>query len=187
MNDLIFLPESHTYLIRGVEAPSVSSVLDMEYKGFPLTVKDYERGTRVHKACFYVLRNPGLLKKVFEDIRPYAFQFLKFLKEWELTGDQGKVLSEVPLFHQYLDYGFTPDIFFIKPGFLIDIKTGAKGGDRYESQIIAYEEGLKSYGLQVNRRLLLYLSKTSYRPVLVSYDKLKFIRFKKNLKEIKKQ
>jgi hypothetical protein len=150
--DVRFDPDRHTYMVRGVAVPSVTTVLNPlnELDGIPADVLAAAArfGTHVHLACH--LWNVGELdlKALDPHLLPYLNGWVKFLK------DSGAVVlvSERRVYHPKLQYAGTLDavVRWENSTRLIDLKSSVKVPRTVGPQTAGYAEAYRSEGHELS-------------------------------------
>lgn len=161
---------NHLYFVNGKPMPSVSSILAplVDFSRVPPETLEYarQRGTAVHRAT--ELHDLGTLdeESVDEAVRPYLEAWKRFRKE---TGFVPKLI-EHRVYSEYYGYCGTID----RQGYMtelkgsplavIDIKTPVQLGQVVGVQLAAYQEALRSEGIQADLRFAVQLrSDGNYR------------------------
>lgn len=118
---LVFLPESHRYLLDGRELVSVTRVLRVAglYDDEWFTDESRDRGTRVHRACCRVDDGLPVIDPLAE---PYLMAYARFKADMEPVWSH----VESPVYDALLGYAGTMDRAGIVDGQLtvVDLKTG---------------------------------------------------------------
>lgn len=151
-----FFPETHTYLVDGVEVPSVTEItrfLSYDYKSDRPWMAEIaaRRGTKVHEACMLI--DYGEEPEEDPEIQGYLMAYRRFLQdyapEWEGI--------EKPVGSLQCGYAGTIDRYGKITGFnsVLDVKTGQKHKPALQAQLNGYwwllikqkYEAEKLYGL----------------------------------------
>lgn len=151
-----FFPETHTYLVDGVEVPSVTEItrfLAYDYKSDRPWMEEIaaRRGTKVHEACMLI--DYGEEPEEDPEIQGYLMAYRRFLQdyapEWEGI--------EKPVGSLQCGYAGTIDRYGKITGFnsILDVKTGQKHKPALQAQLNGYwwllikqkYEAEKLYGL----------------------------------------
>ena len=174
MPDLIFLEDSHQYLLNGSELPSVSELCTPLHKSVYTDVPKWqleaaaERGTAVHLAT-QQLDTAGSAETA-DEYAPYVSAYASFLRlhkpSWSLI--------ERPMYHPELRYAGMPDRYGIMDGCatLLDIKTTHTVYKHIcRAQLNLYRLILLAKGLPVDKLVILQLRKDgTYHLVPVPVD-----------------
>jgi len=183
-----FDEENHIYKLRGGVIPSVTQVYSKRFpfynNGDPVPAA---KGSYIHKCISLYLRGELDRSKLLYDTENYIDSFDSFICQSGYK--MQKFISEVSMYHSFFEYGFTTDVFFTESGDLIDVKTGSYfNREQFEMQLIAYAEGLRSWGFKVNKMITVRLygkdKKYGHKPVEFLYDKniyREFIALKKQI------
>lgn len=170
---LTFREENHEYEVNGEIKPCVSDITRFIANDVYGEVSQYvldnaaDRGTRVHKATQML----DVVHEVEcdEDITPYVQAYLGFLKEhhpeWEKI--------EFSFYNAECDFCGTVDRYGTLDGkkTLVDIKTSSSIQKvLYGAQLNLYRMGLESNGFEVERMLILHLTKDG-KAKLVEIDR----------------
>ncbi|MCK5580886.1 MAG: hypothetical protein KAJ18_06395 [Candidatus Omnitrophica bacterium] len=181
-----FIEEDHTYWLRGNKISSVSRVLEsiFPFKGnrdFISSIPMF-RGQFIHKCVNMEMNGTLDVDKLDEAEREIMLQFKGFICSSGLKFQ--RFIGEVPMYHRLFEYGFTADALFSN-GLLIDAKTGSyKVPERDQMQLMAYVEGLKSWGHKVTDIMILRLTEKGYIPEKHEIDRNVFRHFISEFKKI---
>lgn len=157
MDSLLFIPETHEYIVDGVTYPSVTQVIGscglsgLENVDKRLLERNAAFGNAVHKAIELSCKGTLDSSSVDEAIKSYIKQWDKFCADFDFESS----IQELRSFHQVLRVGYTIDHIGRMDGHttIVDIKTGApKASDVI--QACAY-----GYMYPAKRLVLLYLQK----------------------------
>lgn len=161
--NLTFDEKSHIYRQDGIEVPSVTKIIEPLsrelYKGISDSVLQNaaDRGTAVHSAIeFY-------LEYGIRDIRAEFGPYLDAFVDWASTKHPTVIGTEIRLYHSLLRYAGTCDLLCEIGGklTLVDHKTTSAVNHKVCSvQLEAYAQALANAGIEVERKLILHLSKT---------------------------
>jgi hypothetical protein len=169
MANLLFLDESHRYIVNGEEVPSVSELCRFISREVYGDIAQFrldnaaERGTNIHKAC-EVLDKYGSVD-VESDILPYIQAYLLFRKEHSVQWEK----IEFQTYHPTLSYAGTIDRYGTVDGVptLLDIKSSSTiHKPLYCAQLNLYRMMLEARKIAVERLSVLHLkSDGKYRIV----------------------
>lgn len=133
MPELTFIPETHTYLVDGVEVPSVtqvlrdSGILDYRFVNQEVLHRASRFGTAVHRATELWDKGTLNMDTLAPALLPYLEQWIAFRKDFGFVPE----LIEYQDYSRKYRFGFTLDRrgMFGKSSFagkraLVDIKTG---------------------------------------------------------------
>ena len=174
---------NHLYFVDGKPMPSVSSILSplVDFSRVPPETLEYarQRGTAVHKAT--ELHDLGTLdeESVDEAVRPYLEAWKRFRKE---TGFVPRLIESRV---HHADYGYCGTIdrqgYMTKlagsPEAVIDIKTPVQLGPVVGIQLAAYQEALRSEGIQADLRFAVQLRSDGQYRLTAYTDKADFSVF----------
>ena len=158
-----FDEEKHLYTLNGVKLPSVTEIMkplaDKEYKAVSEEVLNHaaKRGTAVHNAIENWIKYE--IDDISEENRGYFNSFLK----WWTENTPELVGSEIRAYHRRLMYAGTVDLLCYIGGklTLVDYKTTYTVLEKNCAvQLEAYNQMLKSFGICVERKMILHLTKT---------------------------
>ena len=174
MPDLLFLEDSHRYILDGAELPSVSTLCaplhNASYQDAPKWQMEAaaERGTAVHLATVQ-LEQTGQAQTE-ESYAPYVRAYAAFLSEHEAAWS----LTEQPLYHPELLFAGTPDRYGLLDGkaTIVDVKTTyAVQKPLVRAQLNLYRLLLLAKGLPVEKLTVLHLKPDgTYKLVPVPMD-----------------
>ena len=162
LSELAFADATHTYLLNGVEIPSVSAVMkplsQHEYGGVDERTLEAaaNKGTAVHNAI------ENWLKFGIADLDPEYQGYLDGFLEWWEQHKPVVVGSEIRTYHKLLRYAGTVDLLAMIDGELnlIDYKTTYRLIDKNcRVQLEAYSQALSSHGITVAKKRILHLAK----------------------------
>lgn len=160
--ELKFIDETHTYMIDGIEIPCVSDIMaplsQAKYKGISEKTLNNaaEKGTSVHNSI------ENYIKFGIDDVPPEHRAYFDAFLDWENDYQPKVVSSEKKVYHQLLRYGGTIDLLLYINGVLTlcDIKTTSTVSDMTCGvQLEAYNQALKSIGVDVEKKIILHLKK----------------------------
>lgn len=172
--DLIFLEDSHQYLLNGRELPSVSVLCEPLHRAAYADVPKWqleaaaERGTAVHLATRQLEAAGGVET---EDAHlPYVLAYRDFLREhspsWSLT--------ETPMYHPEYGFAGTPDRYGLLDGChtILDVKTSyTVQKPLCRGQLNLYRLLLLAKGLPVEKLCILHLRRDgTYKIVPIPID-----------------
>lgn len=161
MSNLTFIPETHQYLIDGVEYPSVTQVIKAaglsNFDNVPAELLDraIQFGNAVHKAIELKCKGTLDLDTVDEAIMPYLSAWDEFVSIYQYVPQH----YEHRAFNHALRVGFTIDNIgsFQKDAGIVDVKTGhPKSADII--QACAY-----GYLCPVKRLMVIYLKDNKFK------------------------
>jgi len=156
-----FIESTHTYLINGVIAPSVTQIMTPMSNGYYADIPQFvmekaaDRGTRVHKAIYELETNNT---QPDDELRPYVSNYLiqKKLKGFQPIR-QEFMLTE-GTFCGTLDMLAEMD----KEHVIIDLKVTSKfNKELAEVQLAGYVELCEKNNIQVGRTYILHITKDS--------------------------
>lgn len=164
----------HVYRLTGAVIPSVTTIIGFRpdvYSGVRKDVLDNasDRGTVIHSAIetWIEYRMDTIVN---EDHRPYFEAFLTWYKDRSVE----PLVTELPIYHKVLRYAGTIDLIANVDGVLtlVDYKTSSViYEDAYGMQLEAYRQALKTFGVDVARKMVLQLkSDGTYKEVLMPED-----------------
>lgn len=116
---LVFLEDSHTYLLDGRPLPSVTEILQavglVDFSHVPLETRERSkaRGTRVHKAALYLIEGSLDESSVDEFDRGFVDSLAALLTDPNADLEVIQEEAERPRMHQVYRFAGTPDA----PGF----------------------------------------------------------------------
>ena len=124
----LFDEERHRYTVAGMAVPGITQILKLT--GFVeaswFTRESRERGTAVHRACWYMSEKALDWQSVDPTILPRVEQFADFLEEYKPAL---VAAPEQPLYSFSHGFAGTPDFIFTVMGHpsIIEVKTGRAG------------------------------------------------------------
>ena len=151
---------THTYRLDGQELPSVSKIMEpltkAAYETIPISVlnRAAERGTAVHSA----IENYNIFG--IDTIDDRFDGYFKAYKNWFEIRCPEILFSEHKMYHPVMMYAGTADLVCVIEGekYLVDFKTSSKVIDKnYRVQLEAYRQALKSWGIDVAKKMVLHL------------------------------
>lgn len=159
MSRLVFLEEAHRYFLDGIEIPGNTSLLQEDgiVDTTWFTPESRDRGTRVHKACWYEDEGDLDWETVRPEERGYVEAFVKFKRETGFKSDCNEFRC-----WSALGYATTPDIlgvmetpYGLRRG-LLNLKTGVASrwvGLQLAGEKIACTERIAAQDEEWARRL----------------------------------
>ncbi|MBQ6679499.1 MAG: hypothetical protein IJM76_05695 [Lachnospiraceae bacterium] len=160
LDELSFDEKSHIYFLNGVQIPSVTQIIkpvsDSTYGAVsPLVLERASvRGTAVHKAIENYLKY-GIVT-VPDEFSGYTAAFLA----WMDKRNPDVEASELRFYHKLMRYAGTVDLIAVINGkrTLVDFKTSSTVIEKtHRLQLEGYTMGLKSFGIEIEDKLNLYL------------------------------
>jgi len=162
MPELEFAESTHIYKLNGIIIPSVTTVLgplnNLKYDGISEKTLENaaEKGSAVHKAI------ENFIEFGIEDIESeHRGYFDGFMKWWQEKKPE-PVGVERRVYHRVMLYAGTVDLIAYIDGVLtlIDYKTTYAMNDMtFSVQLEGYSQALKSFGIQVQNKMILHLKK----------------------------
>ena len=164
--NLEFDRDKHEYRYGGKVLPSVTTVikeaLNIEYPDY--AIYHATRGTYVHTAVEFYLKNILDFKTVDETIKPYLDSFIKFQEQAKIE----PILLEERFADNALTFAGTVDIVGKVKGktYLFDIKTGQKQ-DSYNAQMAGYKKLLNDNDINIDGIYILDLKPSGCKVIKV--------------------
>ena len=151
MDDIIFIPDGHQYVVNGQRVPSVSDLISPFSEPVEDTDVEFafesaaERGTMCHKVLEMLLS--GIEDPEYPDAyEPYVEAIRMFLSEHEIE----PIAIETPVFSEELGAAGTPDLLCIFDGAMaiLDYKFVAQiAKTRVKAQLNAYRKMYNENGV----------------------------------------
>ena len=161
--ELTFEEKTHRYILNNeLEIPSVTKIMELlsykEYGMIDQRILDNaaNRGTIVHNAI------ENFIKYGIDYTDPEFQGYIDGFLDWWKQEDPKVIGSEIRTFHRILSYGGTIDLVAEIGGkvTMVDYKTTYRLVERNcRVQLEAYAQALKSHGINIERKMILHLSK----------------------------
>lgn len=142
---LLFDEDEHRYSLDGVPVPNVTNIIkplsSLDRVPAHVLARAAERGKAVHKACELHLLGDLDEASLDDEIAPYFYQFLRFLRESGFKPE----MSERKVFSEKHRYAGTLDLFgaLSRKAALVDIKTPIIMYPATGPQLSAYENAMR--------------------------------------------
>lgn len=157
--ELVFEEEEHRYTLDGQYIPNVTGIIGplSDFSRVPphILAHAQARGTAVHKAAELHLRNDLDETTLDEEVAPYFYQFLRFLRESGFKPE----LSEQRVWSEKYWYAGTLDLFgrMNRKSAMIDLKTPIIMRPATGVQLAAYETAFREReGIPKSKRIHRY-------------------------------